>query len=112
MKDLISKVRTNLTEDLRNKKFRNHSCPTAGHCYVASEALYHLLGGKDAGYTPMQIVHEGSSHWFLKHSSGKVIDPTSDQFKTPVPYEQAKGRGFLTKQPSKRAQTLIERVNS
>jgi hypothetical protein len=74
--------------------------------------VYHSLGGKAAGYTPMQIKHEGTSHWFLKHKSGDVVDPTADQFKTPVPYEKAKGRGFLTKEPSKRAKVLMSRMES
>jgi hypothetical protein len=60
----------------------------------------------------MQIKHEGNSHWFLKHSSGKILDATSDQFATAVPYEKAKGRGFLTKEPSKRAKTLMSRLES
>ena len=107
---IVTNVREHLSDDLRKPKFRGHECKTTGHCYVASEAVYHSLGGKAAGYTPMQVSHEGTSHWFLKHESGKIIDPTSDQFKTPVPYEKAKGRGFLTKEPSKRTQTLLSRM--
>jgi hypothetical protein len=109
---IVSNVREHLTDDLRSAKFRGHECKTAGHCYVASEAVYHALGGKAAGYTPMQIKHEGTSHWFLKHSSGKILDATSDQFATAVPYEKAKGRGFLTKEPSRRAKTLMSRLES
>lgn len=81
-----------------------------GNCYVASEALYHLLGGKTAGWTPMTIKYEGDTHWFLKHSSGLILDPTVSQFKEPPPYEKARGRGFLTKAPSKRAQGLMEKI--
>ena len=109
---IVTNVREHLTDDLRSAKFRGHECKTAGHCYVASEAVYHSLGGKAAGYTPMQIKHEGTSHWFLKHSSGKIIDATSDQFATAVPYEKAKGRGFLTKEPSRRARILMSRLES
>lgn len=112
MNGLVQKVQENLSDDLLKKSFKSHSCNTGGHCYVASEALYHLLGGKDAGYTPMNINHEGVSHWFLRHSSGQILDPTAEQFKTKVPYDKARGRGFLTKQPSKRAQTLMKRVKS
>ena len=107
---IVSNVRQHLTDDLRKPEFRGHECPTAGHCYVASEAVYHSLGGKAAGLTPMQVQHEGTSHWFLKDSAGKVIDPTADQFKTPVPYDKAKGKGFLTKGPSKRAEILMNRI--
>ena len=78
-----------------------------GNCYVTCECLYHLLGGKQAGYTPMFIRHEGDSHWFLKHESGLILDPTVSQFKSKPDYSQAIGKGFLTKAPSARAGKLM-----
>lgn len=82
-----------------------------GKCYPVSEALYHRLGGKAAGLTPMYIVHEGVSHWYLRWEphQGEVfyLDPTADQFNTRVPYEQGKGCGYLTKKPSKRAEVYL-----
>lgn len=79
-----------------------------GNCYVTCEALYHLMGGKEAGWVPKTVRHEGDTHWFLVHKkSGVVVDPTSSQFKRPVPYEKARGRGFLTLAPSKRARALM-----
>ncbi len=112
--DLVDSIRNSLSDDLLKKEYRDRPdrVRSAGHCYAASEAAYHMLGGKASGYTPMQINHEGDSHWFIKHNDGTIIDPTADQFKTPVPYENAVGRGFLTRKPSKRAQTIIDRVNS
>lgn len=79
-------------------------------CYAASEALYHAAGGKKAGYVPQQILHEGVSHWFLRGPSGEVIDLTASQFKTKVPYDQAKGVGFLTRCASKRARNILRRA--
>jgi hypothetical protein len=80
-----------------------------GNCYHTSEALYHLFGGKEAGWKPMHLKHEGSSHWYLKHSTtNQIIDPTRSQFKTFPAYANGKGKGFLTKQPSKRAQELMK----
>jgi hypothetical protein len=81
-----------------------------GNCYVTSEALFHLLGGRAAGWTPMQVHHEGDSHWFLRHDSGLILDATVSQFKTPVPYVQARGRGFLTRRPSRRAQQMMRQL--
>ena len=81
-----------------------------GNCYVASEALYYLLGGKEAGWKPMNMKHEGESHWFLKHKSGMILDVTVHQFKTTPDYSTARGRGFLTYAPSKRAFELMERI--
>ena len=42
--------------------------------------------------------------------SDKILDPTKEQFSTPVDYSSGKGKGFLTKKPSKRAATLIKRA--
>lgn len=108
---LINQLRSNLTPDLLHPKYRDGSNLSAGHCYVASEALYHLLGGKASQMKPMQISHEGKSHWFLIDIAGTVYDITADQFKTPVPYEKARGRGFLTRNPSKRALKLMGTVH-
>jgi hypothetical protein len=82
-----------------------------GNCYVASEALYHIMGGKKAGWTPMVMQYAGDTHWFLKHrQSGLIIDPSVRQFKKRPPYEFGRGTGFLTRKPSKRAVSLIERL--
>lgn len=85
------------------------------NCYRASEALYHALGGKDAGLTPMQIQHEGVSHWYLRwvvtpeagSTQTYYIDPTSGQFDTPVPYHEGRGCGFRTREPSEKALPLL-----
>lgn len=79
-----------------------------GNCYVTSEALYHLIGGKDAGWTPMCISMKPYNHWFLKHASGMILDATASQFKQLPVYSKAVGRGFLTKRPSKRACELMK----
>lgn len=80
-----------------------------GNCYVTSEALYHLLGGKEKGWKPMRVKHEGDTHWFLFDTcSGLILDPTVKQFKTRPDYTRAVGSGFLTKRPSKRARALMQ----
>lgn len=81
-----------------------------GNCYVTSEALYHLLGGAAAGWKPETLRHEGDVHWYLRHASGMVLDATAAQFKSPPDYRKGRGRGFLTKQPSKRAAALMEQL--
>jgi hypothetical protein len=58
----------------------------------------------------MVLRHEGDVHWFLKHESGLILDATRDQFKTTPPYDKARGTGFLTKGPSKRAQTMMGKL--
>lgn len=86
-----------------------------GNCYAASEALYHILGGKKAGWKPMRFKMQGTdkridTHWFLKHTSGMILDPSKRQFKFEPPYEEARGSGFLTKHPSKRARKLMKEL--
>lgn len=87
--------------------------PLTNQCYVLSEALYHMLGGKAAGWTPIRMKHAGTSHWALLHkTSGVVLDATAAQFDPPLgshSYENAVGCGFLTKGPSKRAQALLRK---
>lgn len=85
-----------------------------GNCYVTCEALYHLLGGKKAGYKPMTVHHEGDTHWYLVKLGlpwyKVVIDPTAKQFESPPDYSQGRGRGFLTKKPSKRARAMMKHM--
>lgn len=113
IKKLVHAVQSSLSDDLRKPQYRGHENCLAGHCYVASEALFHLLGGAESGWVPQSIQHEGGPHWYLKHKiSGTVLDPTASQFKTKVPYEHGRGKGFLTKQPSKRAQVVLDRLKN
>ena len=94
-----------------------------GKCYYASEAAYHLLGGKEAGYTPMVAAYEDcdphtggmvrATHWWLRRRDGTVLDITARQFGFAFPYASlGKGCGFLTKEPSKRAQELIDAIHN
>jgi len=61
----------------------------------------------------MTVRHEGSVHWFLAHRPttwlpyGYILDPTVSQFKNKPKYGIARGRGFLTKKPSKRARAMM-----
>lgn len=112
--ELRAAIQASLTPDLLKKGFRASSkIPTAGHCYVASEAYYHLAGGAAVGLKPMFIKHCGVSHWFIRDlTQDEDIDLTAEQFTVPVPYSKAVGCGFLTRQPSKRAQELIGRVRA
>jgi hypothetical protein len=105
---LTKHVRSVLSDDLR-KKYKGNPNKMAGHCYVASEAIHHMTGGKHT--TPQVMRVPGGTHWWLKHNkTGKHYDPTGDQFDHKVDHSQGKGCGFLTKGPSKRAQEVIRRV--
>lgn len=115
-RSLVQKVKAVLTPDLLKPNYRRlveaGANPMTGHCYVATEALWHLLGGSRSPYKTMVIRHEGGTHWFLLGDDGTIIDATKEQFRTPVPYELARGNGFMTTtpKPSARARTVIQRV--
>jgi hypothetical protein len=106
---LVSQVQSALTDDLRRAPWRGSPDPLAGHCYVACEAVYHASGQR---LRPTFVRHEGAPHWYLRTDDGQVIDPTAGQFKTPVPYDLGRGKGFLTRQPSKRAAVVLARIGA
>ena len=103
---IIDAITLFLDDGMRGIVWKGHRNRLAGHCYVASETLYHLV----PGMKPMHINHEGASHWFLIDADGDVHDLTASQFRTPVPYGDAIGKGFLTRKPSKRARLHMETV--
>ena len=106
---LIRQIRAALSDDLRKPQYRGMKPASAGHCYVACEALYHLRA-REVGYRPAVMRVASGTHWFLIDAYGHVIDPTADQFEGPVDYTTGRRCGFLTKGPSKRALILIGRI--
>ncbi len=109
---LNPEIRKHLSDDLRKEKYRGNPNPAAGHCYVASEAAYHLLPEGHL-YVPCHLKINGDTHWFLRNKlTYCIIDPTADQFDDIPDYDRGTGAGFLTKQPSKRAQELLRRINA
>lgn len=83
-----------------------------GHCYIVTEAIYHLWG-RENGYTPhVMRCDDGDTHWFLKQGDS-IVDLTLEQFEGEIPdYTRARPCGFLTKLPSKRTEILLERFQN
>lgn len=113
---LVEKIQSVLSPNLIKVDWKEFAHPLAGHCYHASEALYHLWG-KANGYKPAHVeVYMGRhwgwvGHWFLRNAGGTVIDPTREQFgNKPVVYRHATNCSFLTKHPSKRAREVMRRM--
>ena len=115
----IRNIKAVLSDDLLSRNYRyiselKNRDITTGHCYIASEALYHLIGGKKSGYSP-RVAREsdGETHWYLENKDGKKLDPTRSQY-TKIgeepPYAKGRGCGFLTRKPSKRASIIIQRI--
>lgn len=87
---------------------------STGFCYIAAEAAFHILRGAGlrvrsycASYTEDGVP---STHWWLEVGD-RIVDPTASQYTdSPPPYYLGRGKGFLTKSPSKRAKKLTEIV--
>lgn len=124
---VVARVRRSLSPELLTptERRRRRSHPVAGHCAVASEATYHLLGATRSGYVLFVAswVERGGrrTHWWLvRKRDGFVVDPTAEQFsarKRAQIYARGRACGFSTPKrgrrsqpPSKRAQVVIERV--
>lgn len=100
--------------DLIKGKYRNldrSEVELNGLCYVLSECLYHLFPG---AFTPCRISwDDGTTHWFLRYGDGSILDavgPGGKAWCTEEEYGRARRAAFLTKSPSKRARTLLERA--
>lgn len=109
----IKLIRNNLTDDLLKPKYRKVSNRklSTGHCYVATEALYHIMNPKQRKqYKPHYLKINNDTHWFLKGK--KIIDVTYDQFDILPDYDNGKSAAFLTKFPSKRTNTLLMRIKN
>ena len=87
---------------------------TTGHCYAASEALWHALGGMNSPWRPMVGRDNKGTHWWLENTeTGERVDPTGEQYSSlgeEPPYAAGKRVGFLTKNPSKRAAQIMTRA--
>ena len=109
--DLPEEIPPALSPDLLLPRFHRPDAHThAGHCYSASEAYFHAIGGRAAGLKPVSLRHEGVVHWWIRDAGGTDIDLTAAQFATPVPYALGRPRGFLTRAPSARARELLRRI--
>lgn len=144
--DIRRAILASLTPDLLEKKYRDllapDDPPETGHCAVASEADYHLEGGRDAGFIPvvcgyatdgqgamkfgaereaaLQKGWRRETHWWIRgpkdgiRGAGDIRDITVNQYPEPFPYENGHNTGFMQPQqkPSKRAQIVIDRVKA
>jgi hypothetical protein len=119
---LINEIQSELSTDLLKEEYRlQHETedvhPQTGHCYVASEALYWLLGGPNTDlFTPVVGRIEGESHWAIRYNregqNDLYFDPTSEQFGGLSREDHAgmTGTGFMSRQPSKRCRKLLVRI--
>lgn len=96
-------------DELLKDEYQNSGGGLEGHCYVATEAIYQYLGGRESDHQPCQLKHEDVSHWFLRCPDGEVIDLTKSQFDSEPPYEKGRCRG-MQNTPSNRCQIVLEHL--
>jgi hypothetical protein len=91
----VIETRPQLLKEPYRTRVKQGAHPHTGHCYVASQALYSLLGAKGGGYSPLCMQHEGGSHWaILREKDGAILDPTVAQFKTTPDYSKGVRKGY------------------
>lgn len=115
MDNLIKNIINNLDDSLLKPKYRKmiNRNKFTGHCYVATETLYHLLSDDDKeNFRPAILKINNDTHWFLKNKlNGTIIDITKEQFNFKIEYNNSRNAAFLTKFPSKRSVKLINKIN-
>lgn len=99
-----------MSDDLRKSRWRGDPNPYAGHCYVVSESVYHMIGKV---WIPASLrIDDEIVHWFLRDrlDQAHVLDLTAKQFSEPPDYSCGRNRGFLTKKPSARSKMMMSRI--
>jgi hypothetical protein len=128
--EIVHAVRASLTDDLLDPKWRrirsklDFVTPETGHCFVAAQTVYWLLGGSDAGWKGCVMTPDPArpkdTHWFVRNiHTGEIIDPTSSQFRQKLDYATGRGCGFSTRAgdkpkpgPCKRTLVALDRVQA
>ena len=99
-------------------KKENLNNPTYGHCYVATELLFHLLKSNKQladfrSYCGKDDL--GVTHWWLANEDMVILDPTADQYLSVEripPYDVGRKQNFITPNLSKRAKQMMEILRS
>jgi hypothetical protein len=120
-----------LSPDLLEKQYREQLSPDdpveTGHCAVASEAFYHIAGGRKAGFMPVVCGYAADglgqmkfgaekiealtnsrwhkeTHWWVRgpkngqRGAGAIFDVTARQYPEPFPYQNGHNTGFMQPQ--------------
>jgi hypothetical protein len=127
-----------LTPDLLSSKWvqlADPNNPVSGHCAIATECMYDILGGARAGYLPFVCSYHynaggtfipglsksgvNMTHWWLRRPKqsgrgrGEVYDVSVNQYKEPFKYYFGRPSGFMSPTPpSKRARILLSRIEA
>lgn len=94
--NFIDQKLSSLGNKLLNSKYKNNwnkQNPTAGYCYILSEAIYHYSNDDSLQVYCINLGNNGV-HWYLKQLDS-IIDFTANQFDFTIDYSKGKHIGFL-----------------
>ena len=123
---MVTEIKKRLSPDLLKGYWKDKGGHRlAGHCYVATEVLYLLIGRQQSKYRPYvlnhkicpQLLAEGETHWYLMNPNdmSDVVDITEEQFgEKKVPHAKGVPNGMMNhpERGSKRARIVIERMKT
>lgn len=98
------------------KGFRGAHNLHTGFCYAASEAIYHLSADPLEPWWLRYGPRQHQTHWFLRHAEDPdlIIDVTASQFSDVMLYDlysRSRRRAFGSKEPSRRAQMILDKCS-
>ena len=115
-RSLVIAVQGELCPSLLKKQYLDENAKNLmfGHCYVASEAIFHLSKNKLQPFYGTD--KRGITHWWLIDEKWDIrIDATADQYHSQglePPYDVGNRASFLTNDPSKRCKIVMEGIGN
>lgn len=104
-----------LRDECLRPQYKGQRNLLTGFCYTASEAIYHLSEDLMLPWCSRYGPHSHQTHWYLTVAeTGELVDVTGSQFSdmdSYALYDAGVRKGFLTKQPSKRAKAVLDRID-
>ena len=82
IESVMGLIASNLKPEMVSKKYReeNSTNPMFGHCYHASQALFHLMDTNVLEQRTAIDYHDEAHWWLVDNSTDKVYDITADQY--------------------------------
>ena len=82
IESVMGLIASNLKPEMVSKKYReeNATNPMFGHCYHASQALFHLMDTNVLEQRTAIDYHDEAHWWLVDNSTDKVYDITADQY--------------------------------
>ena len=82
IESVMGLIASNLKPEMVSKKYReeNSTNPMFGHCYHASQALFHLMDTNVLEQRTAIDYHDEAHWWLVDNTTDKVYDITADQY--------------------------------